>query len=194
MPTNTEKNDDDRLVKITNPDVSVTLPVLKYGYRTTKATWEDLIQFLEVEKDIFKISRSKTQQHEYEVFRHHVKQQYSSTLDYVLISLFGFDAIPSDQNDGKRKAHPSLKDVKTAKILLAENEYPYCIADNVVHYVLWKLKEPIQPNEVLEAREELLSGKTKTKAKIVEILQWVNPPNLKSVPEIDHVHLLCKVE
>lgn len=188
-----DENNDERLVKITNPNVEVTLPVLKYGYRTTKATWEELVQILQVEKDLFKISRSKAQQHEYEVFRYHVKQQYASILDYILVSIFSFEAVPCETNGPKRRAHPRLKDVVTPKILLAENDYPYYLADNVVHFVLWKLKEPLLPQEIQSAREELLSG-TKTKRKTLGILQWVNPPNLKSIPEIDHVHFLCKLE
>ena len=188
-----DRKNDEPLVTITNPNVEVTLPVLKYGFRTTKATWDELVQILEVEKDLLKISRSRAQQHEYEVFRYHCKQQYSSILDYILVSIFGFEAVPCEANPPKRRAHPQLKDVMAPIIRLAENDYPYYLADNVVHFVLWKLKEPLQPHEILKAREELLSG-TKTKRKTLGILQWINPPNLKSIPEIDHVHFLCKLE
>ena len=188
-----DRSNDESLVKITNPNVQVTLPVLKYGYRTTKATWEELVQILQVEKNIFKISRSKAQQHEYEVFRYHVKQQYASILDYILVSIFAFEAVPCETSSPKRRAHPRLQDVTTPTILLVENDYPYYLADNVVHFVLWKLKEPLLPQEIRKAREELLSG-AKTKRKTLDLLQWVNPPNLKSIPEIDHVHFLCKLE
>ena len=198
-------NGNDRLVTITDPDVEVTLPVLQYGYRTTKATWEELVRIIQIEANLAKLSRSRAQQHDYEVFRYHMKQQYVSTLDYILISKFGFDAIPApvvescngDDNNHNDKnlhakrhpkwmAHPCLQDVKTPQKILVENDFPYCVQDNIVHYVLWKLKEPITAPEISEAREELVSQQNAR-----EILQWVNPPNLKSIPEIDHVHLLC---
>ena len=185
-------------VTITNPDVEVTLPELGYGYRTTKATWEELVRIIG-ENEIPKLTRSRKQQHLYEVFRFHMKAQYASTLDYILISKFGFAKVLSsspaaaDKDGGgiqpRWKADPCLEDDAVGpRLLLAENDFPYCIEDNVVHYVLWKLKEPIVPQEILDARETLQSDKIKA----LEILEWVNPPNLKSIPEIDHVHFLCR--
>ena len=187
------------LVKITNPDVKVTLPVLKYGYRTTKASWEELIRIIEVEYDIPKLSRSRAQQHDYEVFRYHMKKQYRSTLDFILISKFGFDAVADGDGDGdgdnncqqRWKADPCLEDVpkNPQRIILVENDFPYFIEENIVHYVLWKLKEKITPQEISEARERLQSEPVEA----LELLEWVNPPYLKSIPEIDHVHFLCRL-
>lgn len=184
--TSANANANERLVRITNPDVEVTLPVLQYGYRTTKATWEELVEIIEIECNVPKLSRSRAQQHDYEVFRYHMYQQYRSTLDYILISKFGFDGVV--EKNQKWMVEPCLEDVTSPKIILVENDFPYCVQDNIVHYVLWKLKEPIAPQEILEAREKLQQSKD-INAK--EILQWVNPPNLKSIPEIDHVHFLC---
>ena len=122
-----------------------------------------------------------------------MKQKYRSTLDYILISKFGFDALPEKSDNKKHQtkwmAEPCLKDVTTPTSILVENDFPYCVQDNIVHYVLWKLKVPITPREILEARDELQSQSDDIQAK--KILQWVNPPNLKSIPEIDHVHFLC---
>ena len=186
---NTESTESKKpLVRITNPDVEVTLPVWDYGYRTTKMRWEDLVQIIEVEAIIPKLTRSLAQQHEYEVFRYHVKEQYASMVDYLLISKFDFEAIPAEA--GKSKAHPCLQDSVDSKIILIENDFPYFVEDHIVHYVLWKLKEPITPQEIEDARAELQSEKIGA----VELLQWTNPPNIKSVPEIDHVHFLCKLK
>mmetsp|Transcript_5888 Transcript_5888/g.12789 ORF Transcript_5888/g.12789 Transcript_5888/m.12789 type:complete len:224 (+) Transcript_5888:72-743(+) len=210
-------NGNNNLVTITNPHVDVILPKLKYGYRTTKATWDELVQIIEIEYDIPKMSRSRIQQHDYEVFRYHMKQQYRSSLDFILISKFGFDAVspnvnnkdnPRDntsnsssnnnnsnsnsnksQPEQKWMAHPCLADIDNPKIILMENDFPYYLEDNIVHYVLWKIKEPITQQEIIDAREELQSEKIKA----LEILQWVNPPYLQSIPEIDHVHFLCRL-
>jgi hypothetical protein len=199
-----ETNDNNNAVgsvTITNPSVEVTLPVLRYGYRTTKATWEELVEIIEVEQNIPKLSRSREQQHEYEVFRYHMKEQYASTLDYILISKFGFEAKhakddschESDKSDDvchKWMAYPSLHDVQTPTIILVKNDFPYCVQDNIEHYVLWKLREAITSREILDARDRLTSEPIRSMA----ILQWINPPNLKSIPEIDHVHFLCKIQ
>ena len=204
--SNSGSNGNINLVTITDPHVDVILPKLKYGYRTTKATWDELVQIIEIEYDIPKMSRSRNQQHDYEVFRYHMKQQYRSSLDYILITKFGFDAAspnidnkdnPRDntinsntsQPEQKWMAHPCLADVDTSKIILMENDFPYFLEENIVHYVLWKIKEPITQQEILDAREELQSEKIKA----LGILQWVNPPYLQSIPEIDHVHFLCRL-
>eukprot|EP00536_Pseudo-nitzschia_multiseries_P007720 jgi/Psemu1/324891/estExt_fgenesh1_pg.C_1840012 len=205
-----DDDDDNQLVTITDPNVKVILPTLKYGYRTTKANWDELVQIIDVDNDIPRMSRSEAQQHEYEVFRYHMKQQYKSSVDFILISKFGFDAVLPSHDDlapntnhetksttesgsgseeMKWTAHPCLKDVRTPKTILVKNDFPYCVEDNIVHYVLWKLKEPITQQEIVDARDELRSDKIKA----LEILQWVNSPSLKSIPEIDHVHFLCRL-
>mmetsp|Transcript_4049 Transcript_4049/g.10574 ORF Transcript_4049/g.10574 Transcript_4049/m.10574 type:complete len:224 (-) Transcript_4049:143-814(-) len=183
------------LVKITDPDVKVTLPILKYGYRTTRASWEELVRTIEVEYDIPKLARSRAQQHDYEVFRYHMKRQYRSTLDYMLISKFGFDAVAVDDGNRRQRwktARPRSEGAPgdLRRVILVENDFPYFVEESIVHYVLWKLDEEITPREISEARERLQSEPVKA----LELLQWVNPPYLKSIPEIDHVHFLCRLE
>jgi hypothetical protein len=178
-------------VVIVNPAVHVTLPRLKYGYRTTKATWPELVQIVNVENDIPKMSRSETQQRDYEIFRFYMNQQFVSSVDYILISKFGFAAVPenSDSEEGcKWRAKPSISEIVTPQKILVENDYPYYVENNIRHYVLWKTKESISEEEVLRAREELTK-----KLQAIDILHWVNPPNLQSLPEIDHMHFLCQL-
>lgn len=178
----------DGRVVITEPDVAVTLPVLKYGYRTSKASWSELVQIINVERDIPKMSRSRHQQHEYEVFKHHMKKQYQSGNDFILISKFGFDSV-RDHQDGRWKATPQLNDVRESRTVLSLNDFPYFVDDDaVVHYVLWKIKDTISEQEIVDAETEL-----RTNLHAVDILHWINPRNLQSIPEIDHVHYLCLV-
>ena len=71
--------------------------------------------------------------------------------------------------------------------------------DNVVHYVLWKYNNSTSNNkniptsitekEIEDAKRLLEINPT---IHATEILHWSNPPHLKSIPEIDHVHFLCK--
>jgi len=181
---------------ITNRNVDVILPKLKYGYRTKKATWDELKFTINIDGDIDKLSRSRSDQHKYEVFRYHMKQQYVSTMDYILVSKFNFSAIQvPEKNDNdtsktyKFRAHPPT-DNSSSKIILIPNDFPYYVEENIVHYVLWKAKTPITEQEINDARKIL---ETNTGINAIEILHWVNPLNLKSVPEIDHVHFLCRI-
>jgi len=81
-------------------------------------------------------------------------------------------------------------DNSSSKLILIPNDFPYYVEENIVHYVLWKTKIPITEKEIHDARIIL---ETNISINALEIIHWVNPPNLKSVPDIDHVHFLCRI-
>jgi hypothetical protein len=177
-------------VLITNPNVAISLPTLLYGYRTSKLTWDELISIfrnLGVEqKNLAKMSRSRQQQHDYEVFRHHMKLQYVSSLDFLLISKFG---IAAEKHEGKWKASQSLACMKDPLTRLVPNDFPYFVEDNIHHFILWKTKEPVSDDEIETVKNELRKDYG-----AVDILNWVNPPALQSIPEVDHVHFLFQIK
>jgi hypothetical protein len=174
-------------VIISSRDVPVSLPVLKYGYRNERMSWSELRDIIIVEKDLGKLSRNEADQREYEFFRYHLRNQYKSIVDYILISKFRFDKVRS--NNGLWKAHPQLEDFHETRKILIPNDFPYFTENRVVHYVLWKTKQEITKQDVVEARENLHSI-----LDVEDSLHWVNPPHLKSLPEIDHVHFFCHLK
>jgi hypothetical protein len=224
------KVDHDYVTIINRNVVDVTtLPKLKYGYRTRKASWNELVQIINIENDIDKLSRSEIDQYNYEVFRYYMKQQYVSTVDYILISKFNFSSIKvkinkmvkntTDNHDDNSSSSSSssssnsnsnsnsedkftLRAGSTAadsSIILIPNDFPYYVEDNVVHYVLWKYNNSNNSNSIpntnitekeIDDAKHIL--KTNPRINAIEILHWTNLPHLKSIPEIDHVHFLCK--
>lgn len=136
-----------------------------------------------VEKDLAQLSRSETQQREYEIFRHILKSQYKSVVDYILVSKFGFQR---RNVDGLWISDPSVENITETRKVLTPNDFPYNMESNVEHYILWKTKEALTPTDIDEAKREL-----STRLPVVKTLHWINPPHLKSLPEIDHVHILC---
>lgn len=174
-------------VVISDPYVAVRLPTLQYGYRSTKLTWTELVQILRVEHDLAKMSRSQQQQHDYEVFRYHMKQQYVSSLDFILISKFGIAA--TKHEDNRWKAAQSLAHTKTPMARLVPNGFPYFVEDHIHHYIYWKTKDSISEEEISAVKVNLRKD-----YEAVDILHWVNPPALQSLPEIDHVHFLFRTE
>ncbi len=180
-------------VVIVDDNVNVILPTLDYGYRTTKATWPELVQIINVEKNIPKMSRSEQQQHDYEVFRYHMKRQYISSVDYILISKFVVEAVEAmgdDENEPKMwKASMSLAQIHTPMTVLVPNDFPYYVEDGINHYIYWKLKHPITDHEIENVQEQL-----RLQFGALDVLYWVNPPALQSLPEIDHVHFLFRTE
>ncbi|CAJ1931137.1 unnamed protein product [Cylindrotheca closterium] len=174
-------------VVISSPDAHVPLPNLKYGYRKERYRWEELKAIIHDEQDLDKLSRSENDQREYEVFRYHLKQQYSSIVDYILITKFGFEKAKNDT--GLWRSIPSLQESKIPRKTLVKNDFPYYTAPNIIHYILWKIKEDLTPTEIEQADTEL-----KTSYGALDVVEWTNPPHLKSLPEIDHAHFLCLIK
>jgi len=166
---------------------SLPLPTLKYGYTDAPWTWEQLQELILVEQDLAKLSRSAEQQREYEIFRYCLKRQYESVLDHILISKFDFERRKT--KEGRWQAYPSLKDSTTVQTRLVLNDFPYCMPDGIVHYIFWKTKESVTPKDIENAKLEL-----RRQRKVADTLHWINPPHLQSLPDIDHVHILCKLE
>jgi hypothetical protein len=93
---------------------------------------------------------------------------------------------------------------------LVKNDFPYHTADNVEHWILWKLDRKAAAGGKHRDREgdaraedgsrssiaasDLETAKNDLRARlgnVLDVLHWVNPPHLKTVPELDHVHILC---
>lgn len=167
---------------------SIQLPVLEYGYPTNPYTWKQLQTIILLEKDLAKLARSRSQQREYEIFQYCLKREYASVLDYILVTKFGLERRVSD-GDGRARAFPPLKDFFEVKKVLVENDFPYFNEDGIYHFLLWKINEKVLPCDIVEAKESL-----RRKLEVVDTLHWINPPHLQSILDIEHVHILCRVE
>jgi hypothetical protein len=58
----------------------------------------------------------------------------------------------------------------------------------VEHHILWKIGGKLSNVEVEEAITQLKFLKNN-----VELRMYFNPPHLKSIPDIDHCHILTKL-
>ena len=199
-------------------DQRIRLPNLKYGYRTVPLEWDEIVYA--VEHDIALLSRSVTQQRDYEIYRRDLRLRHGwqTVLDHVLCTkfpnIFQIAAVKQVDANGEargllRRAHPSLEDAKaaiahdptqsnqtlteanTTTTALVRNDFPYYMADGLEHWVLWKLGGPCSNEDVARAKQELVS---KHQMDATNMIHWVNPPNLQSLPAIDHVHIIGRVK
>lgn len=164
-------------------NVLIPLPEIPYGYRTTKISWEELVNIVTVQKDLAKLSRSADQQREYEIYKKNLLDSWKTVGDYVLCDKFPnvFDA--RIQPNGKKLAHPALSSVQTCHQRLVQNDFPYYTEPDIEHWVLWKIGgDPIDEADVLKAKAKLQHCS--------DVLHWINPTYLQSLPELDHAHLL----
>jgi Protein of unknown function (DUF3605) len=192
--------------------LDIQLPQLKYGYRTVPCTWEELIDIIVRQKDLAKLSRSQQQQYNYEVYKQTILQQWDTMTDYVLCTKFPHVftktlCIQQDTSRQKRwKADPSLQSITTTHIQLIKNDFPYYLENDIEHWILWKVGGgggggcgdgtgtnccTITDNDIDKAKIELYLHHNIQKDYIIH---WINPIELKSIPLIDHVHILGKVQ
>merc|ERR1711957_806126 len=99
------------------------------------------------------------------------------------------------------KALPSLSELKSSQKVLLPNDFPYYLQDGIEHWCLWKLKEKVTEEDIRIAKEELkelapgtgcstsdVSRDDNGGSVLLDTIHWINPPHLKSIPDIDHAH------
>ena len=173
----------------------IVLPHREYGYRSEPLTWDELVSIVDKEKNLAKLSRSVQQQTEYIIYMRNLKSQWKSIYDHILHNKFGFEkrSVGSSSNNDSDdiqslwEAHPPVSEIKEPRKTLVLNDFPYYNAPGIYHYVLWKIGGDVTDQEIDEAREELRGSL----GDVEDLLHWKNPPHLKSLPDIDHIHILC---
>jgi len=194
-----ERDDSDAASTSDDEDKRIRLPNLKYGYRTEPFAWEELYQIMQGEqpRDLAKLSRSVTQQRDYEIYKRDLLQKWVTVMDHVLCEKFPDVFSPVAVQDGRFVADPPLteatqKHAKNPKLALFPNDFPYYMVPGLEHWVLWKLGGDglCNEEEIAQAKAQLVTSRNMDPLKI---LHWVNPPNLQSLPSIDHVHIIGEV-
>jgi hypothetical protein len=96
---------------------------------------------------------------------------------------------------------------------LCINDFPYYYLPGIQHWILWKLGGELPTTkEIANAKKEILKESTShllhdptqgllqgnALERIINddevFLHWINPPHLRSLPGIDHVHILYNGE
>lgn len=172
-----------------NPE-DIVLPILKYGYRDTPLQWKEIQQIVLVERNFDRLTRSEAQQRNYELSKRRIQGEWASIHDCVLCTKF---EIPFEvQHSGlKRAIRENRDDKRSPRTALCRNDFPYCFEDSVQHWILWKLGDACTDLDISTAKNDL---KLQSQLPIHDMLHWINPPRLQSLPGIDHVHILMLLE
>ena len=177
---------------------SIRLPVLAHGYRTVPCGWDELVDIVLHQKDLAKLSRSEEQQYNYELYKQNILLQWDTMTDYVLYTKFPnvftkVDGTLIDSPPQRRwKVHPPIESISTKQMALVKNDFPYYMDDNIEHWILWKLGgEAINDVDIENAKQDLC---TYHNLRENDFIHWVNPVHLKSIPNIEHAHILGRVK
>jgi len=107
------------------------------------------------------------------------------------------------QNELRRNLNNDKGKHESKQLRICMNDFPYYFAPGIQHWVLWKLGGDVTSDEILQAKKCIFRDDYQLKHIIhndiivnsTEVfLHWVNPPHLKSLPGIDHVHILFRVQ
>lgn len=161
------------------------MPQREIGYRTVPLSWQELVHIIQVQKDLKRLSRSVEQEKDYQIYMRDLKQEWESVYDHILHSKFSLEK--RTNSAGKFFAYPPVSEIKETRKCVVPNDFPYYLDDDIEHWVLWKLGGDCTEEDINLAREEI-----REKTGVTEFLHWINPPHLKSLPEIDHVHFICR--
>lgn len=171
-------------------DARVHIPARLRGYRIVPFSWEELDRIIQVTGDLSLLSRSVETQYDYEICMLRLRQEWHSVYDHILCSKFNFSS-KLDPDSGLRKA--STEGVRTAQSqrVVVPNDFPYFVQDPIQHWVLWKCGDDACNDEDVEWAKAEVQERI---GPVREFMHWINPPHLKSIPDIDHVHILCLPE
>lgn len=174
-------------------DMRLQMPRHPHGFRVFPFQWDELRDI--VEQDLSLLCRSVPQQYEYEVYKVYLQKHWQSTYDHILCKFFGVP-VQVDNESGEsnsttchqRRAIPLEElPVNFPKVALLPNDFPYYVAPPIQHWVLWVLGRPCTEDDVEWAKLQLHSEI----GPVQDFIHWINPPHLQSIPDIDHVHILC---
>ena len=165
-------------------------------FATIPYSWDELVDIICHKQDVSLLTRSVEQQEIYNAKLKQLKQEWDSMTDYILYSKFQFDKVLSKQTQKWQINHTTTtnkKDEKIVRTRLALNDFPYYFPDHIQHWIYWKLYDNITQEDIDQAKQDLCQKmiiKGDDGDIVPETLHWINPPHLKSLPDIDHVHIL----
>ena len=193
---------------------------LIHRQRQTPLSWDELQNIILHVQDLSLLARSGEQTNTYRKCRATINNEWVSIYDYLLCTKFGFDWVYAEdsetdvssptynQQQTKKRSNPTFQKylqqressttTTTTKqqLKLCLNDFPYYFEPNIHHYVLWKLGGVVTAGEITQAKKDILC---QAHTSVVDIdkdhevfLHWINPPHLKSLPGIDHVHILYR--
>jgi hypothetical protein len=170
-------------------DLDWVIANVKSPFRLVPYTWDQL-QEIAKEEDFSKLSRSNMQQYSYKHSVRELRSRWKSIDDYILCSKFNFEPL-KEEDTGRLCAYPSLSEFQETQMsvtAVSPNDFPYFVANNVEHFVLWKLGGPCTEHDVARAMNNIQCQRAN---QMIDFIYWTDPEELKSSPDIQRVQILC---
>jgi len=109
--------------------------------------------------------RTLNTQKKYDIFKIKIINKYGSIYKYILLKIL---------INKKKDLHLTI------------NKFPYDIEKNVMHFIIWDLKD----NDIMKYKK---FAKKYFNSKYYELKFKINKEKYKSIPEINHCHLFVRI-
>ena len=145
-------------------------------------SWDDCVRAIR-SQELAILRRRPDAQADMEAFAANLLQTWRSAADFVLSSKFGLavdNTVP-----GQWSVNVSTILAVGVQKALVPNDFPYWFQPGIAHWVLWKINADIGPDDLRDAEHTL-----RRDLHALDILSFINPAHLKSVPGVAHAHFL----
>jgi hypothetical protein len=191
----------------THPINQITIPCCA-GIVTTPFTWEQIKDTLAT-GDVHLLGRTAAQLDEYAAHKTTVLTQYCSVADYLLHTIFKYkcENVPVAHAAAAAAAGtcsggsntcanvPALAATKLkaqkpnqpgCRIVWQPNNFPYYTTPEIEMHIIW-----CEAGHISEEDLQQIVAVERPEAEF-EVQIFENPPHLKSVPELHHVHVISR--
>jgi L-threonylcarbamoyladenylate synthase len=170
------------------------MSIMQRSCSTKSISWAECKVVAADESRLHELGRSLVQQQEYEAAMQSVRERYASIGDYILLTKFHLEQeIAEGKLAAKRESNSDQKcgDTKLSKTVLIPNDFPYNFTSDIKHFVLWKWGGgPLLKKEISNAEMHL---RKQYGYAAIDSLNFTSPPALKSIPELEHAHILLRL-
>lgn len=144
-------------------------------------SWADIVDNVSCGQ-LARFSRSDESQAAYEKFKTETLREWESLADFLACEILGIES----RNSGRRVAALELERLEPPQRVWRPNDFPYLLPSDVSHYVVWcSHAHLLEQNGLLDFIAQQLTCDA-------DVVCWINPPGLKSVPRFPHAHVLFR--
>jgi hypothetical protein len=145
-------------------------------------TWVRVKKIIE-KGELALLGRSDTQQQEYDAFREGLVHEWDSVGDFILHTKFGIGASINLQSSRK---YSHRDEITSSRIVVGPNDFPYNFEPGICHVIVWKIGGDLTTEDINECIQQIKNSN----AGLRDLAMYINPPALKSIPDVDHAHIL----
>eukprot|EP00747_Dinoflagellata_sp_TGD_P163235 gnl/TRDRNA2_/TRDRNA2_181694_c0_seq1.p1 gnl/TRDRNA2_/TRDRNA2_181694_c0~~gnl/TRDRNA2_/TRDRNA2_181694_c0_seq1.p1 ORF type:complete len:191 (-),score=43.84 gnl/TRDRNA2_/TRDRNA2_181694_c0_seq1:100-672(-) len=145
-------------------------------------TWEEVAAAVDQGNlDLLGGGRSAAQIDEYRSYKAEILKCWASVGDYMLVDVVGLLHDTRKDENGKKAA--VMPEKLPNDLIWKHNPFNYFMEEGIEHHCIWSMR----PLQAVDLEEVMYRERPDS-----EVLWFVNPPHLRSIPEVEHAHVITR--